>query len=375
MYFLNDYTINVATNFCLHDLKKNWIALESRNQIPFFLSWQWIATWIETYSPELLRVTASHNNEVVAIGLFTTSSVLRHNIIRSKQLRLNQVGNTKTDQIWIEYNDFICDRTHCESAINACLMTLLKHELKWDELIISMMPYSRADSISKIIKSTDIDMITPSYSVNLSNIRENDRNYLDTLSANTRYQIRHSIRQYEKKYGELALYQAKNKQQAIEYFDSAGRYHVQRWPDSGFSNPLFVQFHQNLISRTFSSGAIHVLHLKAGGESIAYLYYHVQKRDVFFYLQGVNYSQDKKLKPGLVAHMLATQYFINLGMNLYDYMGGYSQYKTQLASKTGSLANVTIQRPRSRFKFENMARLIKNRIMRSLKQKKLGANE
>jgi hypothetical protein len=64
----------------------------------------------------------------------------------------------------------------------------------------------------------------------------------------------------------------------------------------------------------------------------------------------------------LVAHALATQYFIDKGMEKYDYMGGYSQYKEQLADMSEELTTVVIQRPRSKFKLENIMKNMKERI-------------
>ena len=92
------------------------------------------------------------------------------------------------------------------------------------------------------------------------------------------------------------------------------------------------------------------------------MYYHLVNKTVYFYLHGLKYESNKKLKPGLVAHTIATEYFFHQGKELYDYMGGYSQYKEQLADLSEKLVTVVIQRPRSRFKLENMARDFKNRI-------------
>jgi len=98
------------------------------------------------------------------------------------------------------------------------------------------------------------------------------------------------------------------------------------------------------------------------------MYYHLIKGTVFFYLHGLHYEHDKKLKPGLVAHALATEFYIQQGMNKYDYMGGFSQYKAQLASRTEDFATVIIQRHRSRFKVEKVASVIKNWIISKLQK-------
>ncbi len=363
VYEIDGYVINVSTVVSIEHLKQDWSRLEAQHRVPFFLSWHWISCWEKTYLPNITAVTASFKNQVVAIGLFTQSINTRKIIIRSKQLRLHQVGDLLKDQIWMEYNDFICDPDHKDSAVNACLQTMLKPEFIWDEIVISMMPYSRAEAITSALPLAKIDFRIPVYAVNLSDIREKKVSYIATLKPNTRYQIRRSLRLYSSGYGELKLYKAADKTEALSLFREVGKYHLKRWPDSGFKNPQFVQFHENIIRDSFDNGSIQLLRINAGEETIAIMYYHITGSQVFFYLHGLNYHSDTKLKPGLVAHVLATDYFLHQGMNTYDYMGGYSQYKMQLANQTEDLATVIIQRPRSQFRLESMARNLKRRIL------------
>ena len=115
-----------------------------------------------------------------------------------------------------------------------------------------------------------------------------------TKLKNTRYQVRRSIRLYEKKYGALKLSQPKNKEEALEFFLEAGKLHVQRWEDSGFKNKEFIQFHKNLILDSFEDNTINLLKLTANKETIAIMYYHLIAGTVYFYLHGLNYEDDKK---------------------------------------------------------------------------------
>ncbi len=362
-YQIDGYTVEVSTTSSIEYLKQDWLRLEGNRNIPVFLSWHWMACWVKTYCPQIIVITAKYKSQIVSIGFFTSSLNTRNVLIRSKQLRLHQTGEESKDQVWIEYNDFISDESHRDNAVNACLQTLFRPEFVWDEIVLSMMLVSRAKNIILSLPQAKIDMRSPGYAVDLSEIRDKGLNYIETLNSNTRYQIRRSIRRYSEKYGELTLYRAVTKVEAINLFFLAGKYHTMRWADSGFNNPQFVQFHKNIIRDSFEDGSIQLIRINAGEETIAILYYHIVKSQVFFYLQGIQYHSDKKLKPGLVAHVLATDFFLQEGMDYYDYMGGYSQYKTQLAGQTEDLATVVIQRPRSQFRLENMARNIKSRII------------
>lgn len=343
-------------------LKNEWLQLEQNNPVPFFLTWHWVSCWMKTYQPEIIAVSAIRENEVVAIGLFTISVEIRNGIVRSRQLRLHQLGDITMDQICMEYNDFIANDLHKVKAINACLEVLQRSEFGWDEIILPMMPCSRAEDISSALNHARIGARDPCFAVDLSKIRNADREYVQYLTANSRYQIRHSVKLYEQKYGALNLYKAGDREEALAFFHEAGKYHMMRWPDSGYNNQHFVRFHENLIKDSFKDNSIDLLKLVAGDQTIAVMYYQLVDRKVFFYLHGLRYENDGKLKPGLVAHALATEYYIQQGMDAYDYMGGNSQYKIQLAERTEDLSTVVIQRPSLQFWFEKTARGIKNQF-------------
>jgi len=364
---INSYRIDIATHYDLHRLKIEWLALEAKATVPFFLSWAWVSTWISTYSPKLYIVKAEYEHQLIAIGLFTSSTERRHFVINAKQLRLNQTGKNTEDQIWVEYNDFICLDEHKEHAVNACLNSLLKSKVFYshDEIIISMLSKHRAVKLSQSIKNCDILLTRPCYDINLITVKNTNTEYIQTLKKNTRYQIRRSIRHYEQSHGTLELVHTQSTQDALDFFNEIAPLHIERWYDSGYKNSDFMDFHHLLIKSYYDEGRIHLIKINAGQTTIAILYYLIKDSTVSFYLQGLLYEQNKMLKPGLVAHCLATQYFIDQGMKIYDYMGGYSQYKTQLAHQAEDLATIRIQKPLLKFIFENTAQAVKSIMTRN----------
>ncbi len=362
-YEQNGYQISVSTKLDMETLKQSWQRLENCNPMPFFLTWQWLSCWIKTYLPDVIVVSATHQGHVVAIGLFTSSLEIRYGLIRARQLRLHQLGNIKMDQIWMEYNDFICDSRHKTDAVDACFKVLQRDEFDWDEIVLSMLPCSRAEYILSSKPLAHIGLRNSCYGVDLTRMRGSNPDYLQNLTANTRYQIRRSIRLYENKYGALQLSKAGTPGEAREFLHDAGKFHMARWPDSGFTNHYFVEFHENLIRDSFATNSIDLLKLKAGDETIAVMYYQIVDKKVYFYLHGLKFESDGKLKPGLVAHTMATEYYMSQGMDHYDYLGGDSQYKVQLAQRTEDLVTVVIQRPRLQFQLEKIARNIKRRML------------
>jgi len=346
----------------LNKLKHDWLKIQESRQVPFFLTWAWISAWIQTFDPEYIVVTAEYDNEVVAIALLTYSSEYRHRWVYSKQLRLHQIGDHTMDQIWMEYNDFLCTPEHQLAATNACLKALQHEIFEWDEIVLSMMSLSRGIQVANSFEQAFLPVHRPCYAANLKAIRSSGKSYLQSLRANTRYQIRRSIRQYKRQYGELDLQQARNSDEALEFFREAGPFHMARWYDSGYKNERFVHFHENLI-RSCQNQQVDLFRLRFGGNTVAIMYYHLVGKTVYFYLHGLRYDDDGKLKPGLVAHSLASQLYMENGMDVYDYMGGYSQYKLQLAERIEDLVTVCIQKPRIRFAVENLGRSVKHLLL------------
>lgn len=363
---INGFEIEISHGYNIEELRQQWLLLQRGQGLPFFLTWSWISCWLETYNPELVTISATYESQVVAIGLFTSSTQIRHGFVRSRQYCLHQMGDPVLDQIWMEYNDFICADKYRISAVNACIQALQKSRNNWDEIILSMISTSRADDIQKVISGSQILLTSPCYSKNLESIEGDKPQYLSTLNSNTRYQIRRSIRLYERLHGKVEYKLAENVEEALTLFHEAGKYHVLRWQDSGFKNKQFILFHENLIKNSIDNNSINLMRITSGDTTIAVLYFHLVGRDVYFYLQGINYEENKKLKPGLVAHALATQYYLDKGMCKYDYMGGYSQYKCQLSNSVEDLVTLCIQKPSLQFVIENVSRKVKHLLVKMI---------
>ncbi len=357
---MDDYLVEISSTPDLSRLENTWHDLQNIQNLPYFLTWAWISSWIKTYNPEIVLVTASHDESLVAVGIFTLSIEKRHGFVTSRQLRLHQMGDNLLDQIWMEYNDFLSHPEHKDAATNACLKALQQVHTGFDEIVISMARISRAKAIITQIDEASISFTRPCYAVDLEKIRQHKKPYLLTLNSNTRYQIRRAIRHYENLHGPLSIQIANNEEEELQLFREAGPLHIKRWDDSGYHNPEFIRFHENLIRQNHEKQSTRLMKILSGQVTIAIIYYHIVDKNVYFYLHGLLYETDPKLKPGLVAHAMATQYFIDRGMNYYDYMGGYSQYKIQLADPSEELATVIIQKPRAGFYLEDLGRKIKH---------------
>ncbi|WP_412971975.1 GNAT family N-acetyltransferase [Glaciecola sp. MF2-115] len=346
------------------ELEQMWNLLYSKARPNFFLSWNWIGNWLDSIKSPYTLCIASQNDSVVGLGILVDKKIFRNGFVRSKQLFLHKTGEEKTDQIWIEYNDFLLSAT-IENAVRTEIIEQVHKQLDWDEFVIGASTHNALIPFRTMNLNENLVWHSHSYQVNLTRLRNKKLDYLSTLSKNSRYQINRSLKAYRKR-GEISLSVAKTVKEGLCWFEEAAPFHISRWENtivgSGFSNPTFVKFHQNLIKKNLESGSIDIIKITAGDSVICYLYNFIQGNDVKFYLSANNYEETgSALKPGLVAHYLAIQHYINKGFELYDFMAGESQYKRSLASTASPIFLCVFSKKKLKFTLENKLRELKQR--------------
>lgn len=349
-------------NIELVELKSQWLALESKSNNSIFTSWLWVSTWLKSNAikPKCQLLKVTFNTNIVGLGFVTECSQLKKGF-SFKQLWLNRTGNTKLDQIWSEYNDILCE-PGVEYSIRAALIKYFSTELpQIDELLIGVSNLNIAETpvTNNITQYTSWS--TSSYATKLSkNIADID-SFLNTLSSNTRKQIKRSLKLYQQN-TQLKLTPARSIDEALLYFKHIGELHKKRWKDdqSGFTNEHFVDFHEELIRSSFEQGLIDILKIHSENETICYLYNLTYKNKVYFYLSGIEYKSDNRCKPGLMSHSMAIAHYAELGFELYDFMGGEGRYKESLGSKSDNMIIANFRRKRPTFILSQFYRKLKS---------------
>ncbi|GBL04228.1 protein involved in cellulose biosynthesis (CelD)-like protein [Glaciecola sp. KUL10] len=345
------------------ELRDLWELIYEQATPNFFLSWHWMSTWYNSLDDSPTVLLARQNHRPVGIAMLCQRQVKQFKAIKRQQLLLHKTGNELHDQAWIEYNDFLV----IEEYANATRLAFVKYittKMHWDEMIVGASEHKAfAPYLLNNLSRRDI-WKSLSYRTDLAFIRDNHLEYINTLSKNTRYQIKRSLRIYEK-CGGIELQFASTVEQAIQWFEDAGPLHIQRWyktsVGSGYTNPQFVQFHKQLIKHSFDDGKIHLIKIIAGARVVGFLYNFVEPHEIKFYLAATNFNNgDKNLKPGLIAHYLAINHYLKAGYDVYDFMAGESQYKRSLSS---SISQVSL----SSFKRANIASQTET-YLRKLKQ-------
>jgi len=351
------------------DVEAVWCSLEaSSDNSNFFLSWAWIGAWLRTYQPKVSLLELSAQGEVVALGLFIHKRQTRHGLLSSRTLRLHQTGCEQEDQIWIEYNGLLCAPGY-ESAAALATLDFFQQQDDWDELITGAMSELDLERLST--SSLHCHEITrlATYKVDLQQLTKSGQSYLDSVSRNLRYQVGLARRLYEK-VAPVELVFARNLAQALEFFGELGPYHRDRWSGqaggSGFENPKFVSFHEELIRAGWPQQQIQICRLNVGSDTVAFLYNFTYQDQVYFYLSGIKAEAKPKLKPGLLCHSMCIQHNLEAGFKTYDLMGGDMEYKRRLAKRAEDLVVASLQRPRLKLKTERWARACKGALLSAL---------
>ncbi|MGI9288781.1 MAG: GNAT family N-acetyltransferase [Pseudomonadales bacterium] len=364
----SQYSISCTPLDEIGALERDWLSLEKRADNRFFTSWGWIGTWLKTYSPECDVLRAYADSELVALGILVRAKERRSLVLRSETIQLNQTGDPAKDQLWIEYNGLLTDKAHHSLVTPACVKYLCDCYPEWDELVVGAVTEDEALLFKNVGGLSRYNMWeAPTFGVDLKAIRTSGVDYLSTLSRNTRYQIRRSIRRYEES-GKLRIEFANNVEDALEYFDDISPLHIDRWGEglgqSGFANPEFVRFHRELIRSVWPLGNIDVCRILIDEQPIAFFYNFIYRDKVYFYLSGLKNESNSALKPGLVGHALCIQSYIDSGRNYYDFMGGGERYKASLGERHQGLCKIRFQKELFKFRIEQQGRTIKHSVLR-----------
>jgi CelD/BcsL family acetyltransferase involved in cellulose biosynthesis len=362
-------TVSLEAIADLKQLEREWRHLESVAHASFFQSWDWLGPFLRltraTAEPSVLRV--SDAGRIIALGLLWAHRVRRHGWLRSRVLTLNATGRPEFDRVTIEHNGLLAQSGLAQAA-TACATAFLAARSDWDELMLDGMDANCLNGWTDAVAGTrlcaETRWVYPTYQVDLPQTRTANRPYVDTLSSNTRQQIRRAMRLYAQR-GPLEIRRTNTAQEGLAWFgemvDLHQIYWQQRQQPGAFSSVFTRRFHESIIAAGVVSGCVELSRVQAGSHLIGILYNFRRGGVLTSYQSGFQYEEDPKLKPGLVCHTLAAQDALDRGLSQYDFLMGKSQYKESLSNTSGTMAWACIQQPRLGLRLERRLRAIKHR--------------
>lgn len=356
-------------------IARDWLSLLDRvPEASVFLSGSWISAWLDVYGgsiqPEAL-LWRNDQGECVGACLVSIRRERRGPFV-VRRAYLNATGE---DQLASEHNQLLCVRDH-EDQIHDDLVRHLRQRSA-DSFILQGF---RPESVERIRRSWpergsfDVSPSSDFY-VALDTVRASGKEYLSTLSRNTRDQIKRSVRLYEEQFGPPVVEVAKTPEQAARAFAELRELHTARWRGQGQSGAFAASesnhFHESLIARHLGSTngsreiGVDLVSIRFGSTAIGVLYNFTYRGNVSFYQSGLRYAEDNRLKPGLVAHALAIQSYLQGGVSEYDFLAGErepARYKESLSNGQRELLWCELGVPNARMWLVNHLRALRSEL-------------
>jgi CelD/BcsL family acetyltransferase involved in cellulose biosynthesis len=291
-----------------------WQALETHADVSFFQSWTWIGCLAAERFRDAVVVEATYRESGPAIAVFDRRSYgLRTELV------LNDSGDSRFNNPYVEHNGVLGPPS--AEIFRHMLSGWRPRRIRLNGVSDATLQAAREAAAVVVISQTE-----PAPFVDLT------RNFIESRSRNTRYQIRRSDRAYGVVHVESADCQAA----AHSFLEQMAVLHETSWKQRGkqgvFSDPFFCRFHHALIERGWPRGEIELLRVTGNGILIGYLYNFKYRDTVMAYQSGIDYSDlSGGRHPGLTCHHAAIQNASLNGFKRYDFLAGDARYKRSLA--------------------------------------------
>ncbi len=365
----HDFSVTLEPVGAVAELAGRWRDLEARAEASFFLTWDWIGCWLAQAQPApLLLLSARQGDTIVALALLAPARLRRHGIVRPQALMLHQTGDPARDGLFIEYNGILVDRAVAAGATQACIAFLIRHGPRWDELhcagvTAAFEEYARHSGLAIRYEARD-----RSWRVDLDAVRRSGRPYLETVSANTRYQVRRAMRLYAAR-GAVRAEAAGSVDEAMAFFTELAALNRATWRsrslEGSFAHPFAERFHRALVTQCVPRGTVEIVRIAASDFVIGYVYNFIHRGHVYNYQTGLAYEADPRLKPGLVSHTLAIERHLGAGAHVYDFMAGDQRYKSNLGTPGPEIIALALQRATPMLVAERALRALKSAVTRA----------
>jgi CelD/BcsL family acetyltransferase involved in cellulose biosynthesis len=346
-----------------------WRRLEPVADATFFTSWTWLGSWLEVIGRPVFLLEAREGDEPVALGLFCASRQVRWGVVPVASLHLSETGDERIDVLLVEYNDLLVRAADAERIRAAVWRWLGGRDrlggFRFDEIHLGNVSAARgAAAAAASGLRARVWARRPLGLVDLEALRASGRSFVDSLGRNTRHQIRRAMRLYEER-GRLGVETPPDLGTARAWLAHAGELHQRRWTARGrpgaWAFPTYVRFAHSLLERGFDDGSVELLRIRAGEHIIGYLLNFVYRGHAFCYFGGLAYEEDNRIKPGLVAHCLAVQRYLERGCRIYDFGAGDFRYKFQLGRPGPAMETWILRRPRLKLEIEDLGRRLRAR--------------
>ena len=339
-----------------------WQELEQRtDNTRLTNSWLWTKIWLDHHGHVLhpTFVFGRQDGQIIGATVVVSESYKR----KSLPLPITHIYIGTGE--YTKYNRILAAPGYEDSFAEAMLQAL-QRKCRWSELRFDGMDPHDAEVLLRASRKVGLAFEVTSGKAPAFDFRKADeeghKDVISALSSNTRYNLRRSMRLFVKAYGELSLEWSETPEQAREILEELIELNRVRWNSfnqgGSFDQAYIVSYHKSLIDEVgiWPQGSVILCRVKAGEKTLGCVFHFVAQGHLFFSKSGMLLSEDAKLKPGLVTHLLcmeeckkrslAAQQQGDVGILIYDFLTGEGslQYKDSLSNQEGSLESAITER-------------------------------
>lgn len=303
---------------------RTWREIEAQaGPLPLFRRWTWVGCLAEERFDDPWLVTAAEGGRLCGAVLFNR---------RRGTLWLGESGDPVRDSPFVEHNGPILAAGAGAAVVEALFAAAWR---------VPGVVRLRLSGVTEALGLkgggvTGETLVRPLYWIDLEAVRRAG-DALAHVSANTRAQLRRAWRAFE---GESARLERLSGEAGLNELIAA---HQAWWRARGqpgaFASPFMRRFHHALLARGEATGEVRLRLLRApDGRPAAWLHLLCSGGHVAAYQSAIAPDEDlRRLKPGLVAHLLAIGEAAAEGAATYDFLAGEARYKRSLSTHSGSL--------------------------------------
>jgi CelD/BcsL family acetyltransferase involved in cellulose biosynthesis len=343
--------------------------LETRAEGSFFTTWTWIGGWLATLEvgnparDSLRLLKARRGDATVALAIIGMGPRTWRTAAHTP-LVLNQSGSAQHDAVYIEYNDILVAADDADTVRRACL-----HHLQSLGGRPRLHIQAAAAPLSAAVATSDIPHRFYRQEacdwIDLEAAHVTD-GVLTAESRNTRQQIARAVRRAGE-YGPLRLRRAEIVADAEYDLAALTTLHGAAWQtrkgqEGAFGNPVVAGFVTQLVRSGLANGAVDLLRVSAGAQTLGVLLNFVHRGEVYAYQSGFAYTDDNRDKPGLISHALAAAHYKARGARAYHFMAGAARYKASLSNAQETLTWIECYRDNAVTRAEHAAEALWQRL-------------
>lgn len=343
-------TVNFEPLPDLSLLAPRWRALEAVSGASFFLGWTWMGSWLSTTGarPELMSVRDGERDVALAL---VGRSMDRRKFGSVPTLHMNEAGEAQADRAFIEYNGLLVKAEERELASEAAMNALLARK-DWRALKLSGMVPGDPLLFQGTVRRRVLRDVSPAYYIDLNAVRAAGGDYLSLLSANSRSQIKRSL----KDHGEALITSATDIAQIDAWLTDMARLNNGRHADNAWDDESFRAFARTIALNGLTIGDVELLRVDCGGTLAGYLLNFLWRGRAMNYQSAFVEPAGPKSKPGLMCHAAAARRYAELGHGEYSLLAGKDRYKQSLATHQEELQWWTLERFSCALELEALAR-------------------